>query len=142
MNICCGIINNYYLKSGIACQERVGGRVATFRKGQYIADLGAMVLTGLGWYYLLVSVKMFLFVFIKSTLTCNILYLWPETRNYMAILAQSLLFTVIEVLYLLSGRKGQTEKYYWLKVKKNWPSSASQARPVQLDLAHSINILS
>ncbi|EDO27674.1 predicted protein, partial [Nematostella vectensis] len=28
--------------------ERVGGRVATFRKGQYIADLGAMVLTGLG----------------------------------------------------------------------------------------------
>lgn len=29
-------------------QERVGGRVATFRKGQYIADLGAMVLTGLG----------------------------------------------------------------------------------------------
>lgn len=29
-------------------QERVGGRVATFRKGQFIADLGAMVLTGLG----------------------------------------------------------------------------------------------
>lgn len=26
----------------------MGGRVATFRKGQYIADLGAMVLTGLG----------------------------------------------------------------------------------------------
>ena len=37
----------------------MGGRVATFRKGQYIADLGAMVLTGLGWYYLLVSVKIF-----------------------------------------------------------------------------------
>lgn len=32
----------------VILQERVGGRVATFRKGQYIADLGAMVLTGLG----------------------------------------------------------------------------------------------
>mgnify|MGYP002803835585 FL=1 len=32
----------------IESRERVGGRVATFRKGQYIADLGAMVLTGLG----------------------------------------------------------------------------------------------
>ena len=32
----------------IILQERVGGRVATFRKGQFIADLGAMVLTGLG----------------------------------------------------------------------------------------------
>ena len=29
-------------------QDRVGGRVATFRKGNYIADLGAMVVTGLG----------------------------------------------------------------------------------------------
>ncbi|KAK2558028.1 Lysine-specific histone demethylase 1A [Acropora cervicornis] len=29
-------------------KELVGGRVVTFRKGQYIADLGAMVLTGLG----------------------------------------------------------------------------------------------
>lgn len=26
----------------------MGGRIATFRKGMYIADLGAMVVTGLG----------------------------------------------------------------------------------------------
>ncbi|KAK3739031.1 hypothetical protein QZH41_010497 [Actinostola sp. cb2023] len=32
----------------VESRERVGGRVATFREGQYIADLGAMVLTGLG----------------------------------------------------------------------------------------------
>ena len=32
----------------IEARERVGGRVATFRQGQYIADLGAMVVTGLG----------------------------------------------------------------------------------------------
>lgn len=32
----------------LCVQELVGGRVVTFRKGQYIADLGAMVLTGLG----------------------------------------------------------------------------------------------
>lgn len=32
----------------LCIQELVGGRVVTFRKGQYIADLGAMVLTGLG----------------------------------------------------------------------------------------------
>ncbi|XP_019753275.1 lysine-specific histone demethylase 1A isoform X5 [Dendroctonus ponderosae] len=29
-------------------RDRVGGRIATFRKGDYIADLGAMVVTGLG----------------------------------------------------------------------------------------------
>ncbi|CAH0552810.1 unnamed protein product [Brassicogethes aeneus] len=29
-------------------RDRVGGRIATFRKGNYIADLGAMVVTGLG----------------------------------------------------------------------------------------------
>ena len=29
-------------------QERVGGRVATFRKNNYVADLGAVVVTGLG----------------------------------------------------------------------------------------------
>lgn len=29
-------------------KDRVGGRVATFRKGNYVADLGAMVVTGLG----------------------------------------------------------------------------------------------
>ncbi|XP_065577951.1 lysine-specific histone demethylase 1A-like [Artemia franciscana] len=29
-------------------RDRVGGRIATFRKGHYIADLGAMVVTGLG----------------------------------------------------------------------------------------------
>lgn len=31
-----------------ALQDRVGGRIATFRKSSYIADLGAMVVTGLG----------------------------------------------------------------------------------------------
>ena len=29
-------------------QDRVGGRIATFRKNSYVADLGAMVVTGLG----------------------------------------------------------------------------------------------
>ena len=29
-------------------KDRIGGRIATFRKGPYIADLGAMVVTGLG----------------------------------------------------------------------------------------------
>uniref|UniRef100_A0A9J7Y9B4 Lysine-specific histone demethylase n=1 Tax=Cyprinus carpio carpio TaxID=630221 RepID=A0A9J7Y9B4_CYPCA len=32
-------------------RDRVGGRVATFRKGNYVADLGAMVVTGLGKKY-------------------------------------------------------------------------------------------
>lgn len=32
-------------------KDRVGGRVATFRKGNYVADLGAMVVTGLGEFY-------------------------------------------------------------------------------------------
>ena len=32
----------------VEARDRVGGRIATFRKGQYIADLGAMVVTGLG----------------------------------------------------------------------------------------------
>ncbi|XP_069128605.1 lysine-specific histone demethylase 1A-like isoform X3 [Argopecten irradians] len=32
----------------IEARDRVGGRVATFRKGNYVADLGAMVVTGLG----------------------------------------------------------------------------------------------
>ncbi|XP_039270275.2 lysine-specific histone demethylase 1A-like isoform X1 [Styela clava] len=32
----------------IEARDRVGGRVATLRKGPYIADLGAMVVTGLG----------------------------------------------------------------------------------------------
>lgn len=29
-------------------RDRIGGRIATFRKGPFIADLGAMVVTGLG----------------------------------------------------------------------------------------------
>nr|QDF21451.1 lysine-specific histone demethylase 1A isoform X1 [Brachionus koreanus] len=29
-------------------RDRIGGRIATFRKGQYVADMGAMVVTGLG----------------------------------------------------------------------------------------------
>ncbi|XP_014771252.1 lysine-specific histone demethylase 1A isoform X1 [Octopus bimaculoides] len=32
----------------VEARDRVGGRVATFRKGNYVADLGAMVVTGLG----------------------------------------------------------------------------------------------
>ncbi|XP_042886464.1 lysine-specific histone demethylase 1A-like isoform X1 [Penaeus japonicus] len=32
----------------LEARDRVGGRIATFRKGAYIADLGAMVVTGLG----------------------------------------------------------------------------------------------
>lgn len=32
----------------LEARERVGGRIATFRKGNYVADLGAMVVTGLG----------------------------------------------------------------------------------------------
>ncbi|KAK7580778.1 hypothetical protein V9T40_001407, partial [Parthenolecanium corni] len=32
----------------LEARDRVGGRIATFRKGNFIADLGAMVLTGLG----------------------------------------------------------------------------------------------
>jgi phytoene dehydrogenase-like protein len=29
-------------------KDRIGGRIATFRKGPFVADLGAMVITGLG----------------------------------------------------------------------------------------------
>merc|ERR1719414_2919113 len=32
----------------LEARERVGGRIATFRKGPYIADMGAMIITGLG----------------------------------------------------------------------------------------------
>lgn len=32
----------------LEARERVGGRVITYRKGQYLADLGAMIVTGLG----------------------------------------------------------------------------------------------
>lgn len=32
----------------LEARDRVGGRVATFRKGSFVADLGAMVVTGLG----------------------------------------------------------------------------------------------
>ncbi|CAH1390352.1 unnamed protein product [Nezara viridula] len=32
----------------LEARDRVGGRIATFRKASYIADLGAMVVTGLG----------------------------------------------------------------------------------------------
>ena len=32
----------------VSKKDRIGGRIATFRKGQYVADLGAMVVTGLG----------------------------------------------------------------------------------------------
>eukprot|EP00096_Caligus_rogercresseyi_P005536 TRINITY_DN2125_c0_g1_i2.p1 TRINITY_DN2125_c0_g1~~TRINITY_DN2125_c0_g1_i2.p1 ORF type:complete len:658 (-),score=230.58 TRINITY_DN2125_c0_g1_i2:58-2031(-) len=32
----------------LEARDRVGGRIATFRKGPYVADLGAMVVTGLG----------------------------------------------------------------------------------------------
>ena len=32
----------------LEARDRVGGRISTFRKGNYVADLGAMVITGLG----------------------------------------------------------------------------------------------
>merc|ERR1712136_43614 len=32
----------------IEARDHVGGRVASYRKGKYVADLGAMVVTGLG----------------------------------------------------------------------------------------------
>ena len=32
----------------LEARDRVGGRICTFRKGNYVADLGAMVITGLG----------------------------------------------------------------------------------------------
>ena len=32
----------------LEARDRDGGRIETFRKGPYIADLGAMVVTGLG----------------------------------------------------------------------------------------------
>ncbi|CAK8673921.1 unnamed protein product [Clavelina lepadiformis] len=32
----------------VEARDRVGGRISTFRKGKYVADLGAMVVTGLG----------------------------------------------------------------------------------------------
>ena len=31
-----------------ALQDRIGGRIHTFKSGHYVADLGAMVITGLG----------------------------------------------------------------------------------------------
>ncbi|XP_053381159.1 lysine-specific histone demethylase 1A-like [Mercenaria mercenaria] len=40
----------------VEARDRVGGRIATFRKGNYVADLGAMVVTGLGTIIGLVSV--------------------------------------------------------------------------------------
>ena len=43
------MINSLIKKSlGIRIKDRVGGRIATFRKNSYVADLGAMVVTGLG----------------------------------------------------------------------------------------------
>lgn len=38
----------FFGNCSVCLQDRVGGRVATFRKGNYVADLGAMVVTGLG----------------------------------------------------------------------------------------------
>lgn len=32
----------------LEARDRIGGRIATFRKSNYLADLGAMVVTGLG----------------------------------------------------------------------------------------------
>ena len=36
-------------------RDRIGGRIATFRKKDFIADLGAMVVTGLGLFLLIVN---------------------------------------------------------------------------------------
>ena len=59
----------------LEARERVGGRVATFRQGQYIADLGAMVVTGLGRFLLLFMILQFLF----DTPNC---YLTTCSLNY------------------------------------------------------------
>lgn len=36
------------LALSLSIQDRIGGRIHTFRTGPYVADLGAMVITGLG----------------------------------------------------------------------------------------------
>ena len=36
-----------YIQVG-SFQDRIGGRIHTFKSGSYVADLGAMVITGLG----------------------------------------------------------------------------------------------
>ena len=55
----------------LEARERVGGRVATFRQGQYIADLGAMVVTGLGK---VVMYKMFLFFILVVLLLIEFIF--------------------------------------------------------------------
>jgi hypothetical protein len=44
----CGCVELTVTETLSCLQDRVGGRIATFRKSNYIADLGAMVVTGLG----------------------------------------------------------------------------------------------
>ena len=53
----------------LEARDRVGGRIATFRKGPYIADLGAMVVTGLGGNPITVLSKQVIYVF-PSFLFC------------------------------------------------------------------------
>lgn len=42
------LIFDLFKKKFFSLKDRIGGRIATFRKKEFIADLGAMVLTGLG----------------------------------------------------------------------------------------------
>lgn len=41
-------------------QDRIGGRIHTFKSGPYVADLGAMVITGLG------QIRVVVFVYITD----------------------------------------------------------------------------
>ena len=47
---CVGVAVHRVRELWVVCclQDRIGGRIHTFKSGQYVADLGAMVITGLG----------------------------------------------------------------------------------------------
>lgn len=51
-------------------RDRVGGRVVTFRKHQFVADLGAMVVTGLGGNPLSILAKQIRMDFLKIRQKC------------------------------------------------------------------------
>lgn len=61
---------NVEFKKKFSLQDRVGGRVATFRKGNYVADLGAMVVTGLG------KIQMVLYLHTELGLNIESKHLW------------------------------------------------------------------
>lgn len=45
--VCCQLSVSIGYKC-VSFQDRIGGRIHTFKSGSYVADLGAMVITGLG----------------------------------------------------------------------------------------------